>query len=129
MRRISPTADTEAPGPKTLIFVADAHKFETSCGNVFADPGLPDADERMAKAQLAHVITQRIKERGLTQTRAADLLGTDQGKISAIMRGRLASFTYDRLLRFLNLLGCNVRIEVEVCASNEAQGKTLTRIT
>ncbi len=106
----------------------DSIAFEKSCGNVFADLGLSDADERMAKAQLARTITQRIKERGLTQTRAAALLGTDQGKISAIMRGRLTSFTYDRLLRFLNLLGCNVRIEVEICAGNEEQGKTLTHI-
>ena len=109
-------------------FEKDGVTFETSSGNVFSDLGLSNADERMAKAQLARTITQCIKERGLTQTRAATLLGTDQGKVSAIMRGRLISFTYDRLLRFLNILGCNVRIEVEVRADSEELGKTLTHI-
>lgn len=84
-----------------------------SCGNVFADLGLSNPDERMAKAKLALAITRRIRACGLTQDEAAELLGTDQGKISAIVRGRLTSFTYDRLLRFLNVLGCNVTIDVE----------------
>lgn len=84
-----------------------------SSGNVFADLGLPDPEERMAKAKLALAITRRIRALDLTQDAAAKMLGTDQGKVSAIARGRLAGFTYDRLLRFLNILGCNVTIAVE----------------
>lgn len=97
--------------------IDDAEVEETtvtkSCGNVFADLGLADPEERMAKAELALAITRRIRACGLTQDAAAQQLGTDQGKVSAIMRGRLAGFNYDRLLRFLNLLGCSVTIEVQ----------------
>ncbi len=84
-----------------------------SCGNVFADLGLSNPDERMAKAKLALAIMRRIRALSLTQDAAAELLGTDQGKRSAIARGRLTGFTYDRLLRFLNILGCNVTIAVD----------------
>jgi predicted XRE-type DNA-binding protein len=102
--------------------------FLKSSGNVFADLGLPHPDERMAKAQLALAITRRIRARGLNQTEAAALLGTDQGKVSQLMRGRLTSFSYDRLLRFLNVLGCNVQIMVELATSQNEQGQTVAII-
>ncbi len=41
-----------------------------SSGNVFADIGLPDADEELTKAQLASHIRHVIKDRRLTQTAA-----------------------------------------------------------
>ncbi len=53
-----------------------------------------------------------IKARGLTQARAARILGLDQPKISAITSGRLDGFSTDRLMRFLNELGCDVEISV-----------------
>jgi len=81
-------------------------------GNVFADLGLPDADERLAKAGLAHEICALIKEAGLTQVQAARRLGVDQPKVSALMRGRLTDFSTDRLLRFINLLGRDVHIVI-----------------
>jgi len=83
-----------------------------SSGNVFADLGLPDADDLMAKANLALHIRSIIKARKLTQTEAAELLGLDQPKISSIVNGRLEGFSTDRLMRFLNDLGCDVKISV-----------------
>lgn len=47
-------------------------------GNVFADLGLPNAEEALAKAELAHKIAVLVNERGLTQAQAAKLLGVDQ---------------------------------------------------
>ena len=47
-------------------------------GNVFADLGLPNPEERLAKAQLAYAISRVIRERGLTQRAAARLMGIDQ---------------------------------------------------
>lgn len=90
----------------------DKVEFVTSGGNVFADLGLDDAEELYTKAQLAQVIRERIRDRGLTQTQAAALFGTDQGKVSQVMNGKVAAFTYDRLLRFLNALDYNVEIRV-----------------
>lgn len=86
---------------------------EKSSGNVFADLGLPNAEERLAKAELARKIGAIIAERHLTQTQAAELLGIDQPKISALMRGRLESFSLERLMRFLNALGRDVEIVVK----------------
>jgi predicted XRE-type DNA-binding protein len=83
-----------------------------SSGNVFADLGLPDADTLFTKALLAIEIKQAIESRGLTQQQAAVILGLDQPKISAIVRGRLDGFSAERLLRFLTELGCDVEIRV-----------------
>ncbi|MGI8907976.1 MAG: helix-turn-helix domain-containing protein [Candidatus Sumerlaeaceae bacterium] len=83
-----------------------------SSGNVFTDLELPDADELMTKANLALHIRAAIKERKLTQAQAADLLGLNQPKVCSIVNGRLEGFSTDRLLRFLNDLGCDVAITV-----------------
>lgn len=83
-----------------------------SSGNVFEDMGMRDADERMAKAELARVIRSQIRERGLTQSDAAELLGVKQPDISDLTRGKLARFSMERLERFLNALDLEVRIQI-----------------
>lgn len=79
-----------------------------SCGNVFADLGLPNAEEELAKADLAFAIRQRIQAKALNQTDAAVLLGTDQAKVSLLMNGKVGGFTFDRLVRILNALEMDV---------------------
>ena len=83
-----------------------------SSGNVFADLGFPDADERLAKADLALRISILIKAQGLTQARAAEMLGVDQPKVSALVRGSLAGFSMERLMRFILVLGDDVDITI-----------------
>jgi len=83
-----------------------------SSGNVFADLGLPDAEEALTKADLAREIVRVIRRREWTQAEAARVLGIDQPKVSALMRGRLDGFSTDRLLRFLNELDQEVEIAV-----------------
>jgi predicted XRE-type DNA-binding protein len=83
-----------------------------SSGNVFADLGLPDADECLAKSKLAVEIFRVVKARRLTQATTGTLLGISQPKVSALFRGRLEGFSTDRLFRFLNALGCDVQITV-----------------
>ena len=58
-----------------------------SGGNVFADLDLPDAGDRLAKAELARQIGAIFRERGLTQRAAAQVLGADQPKVSALLSG------------------------------------------
>jgi predicted XRE-type DNA-binding protein len=82
-------------------------------GNVFADLELPNPDERLAKAQLASLIDDVIRERKLTQRQAAGLLGIDQPKISRLRNGQLTGFSTQRLLDFLTALGRDVHIVVE----------------
>jgi predicted XRE-type DNA-binding protein len=83
-----------------------------STGNVFEDLGLPDAGDRLAKAELARQIGTIIRERGLTQQAAAHILGVDQPKVSALLAGQLSGFSLERLTRFLTLLGRDVQIVV-----------------
>ena len=97
---------------KTRRVHAAEDSVSESSGNVFADLGLKNPDTRMAKAGLAMHIKQVIKARGLTQEETAQLLGIEQPKASAITSGRLSGFSTDRLLRFLNILGCDVKISV-----------------
>jgi predicted XRE-type DNA-binding protein len=87
-------------------------KVTRSSGNVFADLGLPDADHLLAKADLAIEISSIIEDRGLTQAEAAEIMGVDQPKVSALVRGRLDGFSMERLYRFLNALGRDVEIVV-----------------
>jgi predicted XRE-type DNA-binding protein len=84
-----------------------------SSGNVFADMDVPHPNEALAKAELAHKISDIIKKRKITQTEAADILGIDQAKVSALARGQLRGFSTDRLFRFLNALGQDIEIKVK----------------
>lgn len=87
-------------------------KFTRSSGNVFADLGLPAAEERLLKAQLASQIARIIASRKLTQSAAAAIMGIDQPKVSHLLHGRLAGFSADRLLTWLTALGRDVEIIV-----------------
>src|SRR5947209_3478238 len=86
--------------------------IEPSSGNVFADLGLKNPEDLLAKAELVQRISDIIVERKLTQAKAAKLLGIDQPKVSALLRGKLEGFSLDRLFRFLNALGRNVEIAI-----------------
>jgi phage-related protein/predicted XRE-type DNA-binding protein len=90
----------------------DIIDFEEGSENVFADIGVRDPEESLLRAKLARQIADLIKKRGLSQNQIGAILGVDQSKVSKIVRGRISGFTSDRLFRFLNALGCDVRIEV-----------------
>ena len=92
-------------------------------GNVFADIGLPEADEELTKAQLASHIRQAIRRRRLTQVAAATHMGIDQPKVSALLNGRLANFSSDRLMRLLTALGQDVEITVRAKPRSRAHGR------
>ena len=81
--------------------------------NIFEDLKLPDAEGLNAKAQIAYRICGILVERKLTQKRAAIVLGIDQPKVSALLRGRLDGFSSDRLFRFLNALDRDVVIVIK----------------
>jgi predicted XRE-type DNA-binding protein len=91
----------------------DEARFERSSGNVFKDLGLPDAEALLAKAELVSRISDIIRQRGLTQVKAAEILGVSQPKVSALLCGHLDGFSTDRLFRFLNALGSDIEISVK----------------
>lgn len=86
--------------------------FTISSGNIFTDLGLFDAEERMAKTNLAIQINVLIKRKKLTQKQAAELLDIDQPKISALSTGKLSGFSLERLFRFLTILGQDITINI-----------------
>lgn len=88
-------------------------EYETGSGNVFADIGLPNAEEHLIKAQLVYKIDQLMKKRGLKQVEAAKLLGVRQPDVSKLLRGDFQQFSVERLLRFLVALGQDVDIVVK----------------
>jgi predicted XRE-type DNA-binding protein len=92
-------------------------------GNVFADLELPDAEEMQAKAELARQILSIITRRRLTQAKAAEILGIDQPKVSALVRGKLGGFSMERLFHFLNALGRDVQITVKAKPRSRQQGQ------
>jgi predicted XRE-type DNA-binding protein len=77
-------------------------------GNVFADIGVANPELALKKAQLAARIAETIRARGWTQTNAAAAMGIDQPKVSDILRGRLAAYSLDRLIDYLERLGTKV---------------------
>ena len=94
-----------------------------SSGNVFADLGFTEPEEELTKAQLASHIRQVIKRRRLTQVTAATLMGIDQPKVSALLNGRLANFSSERLIRLLTALGQDVEIMVKGTPRSRARGR------
>jgi len=94
-----------------------------SSGNVFADLGFDAPGEELTKAQLASHVRQVIKRRRLTQVAAAALMGIDQPKVSALLNGRLANFSSERLMRLLTALGQDVEILVKAKPRNRGRGR------
>ena len=116
-------AATAAPEPVT---------FESGSGNLFADIGAPDAEDRLAKAELARIIRGIVRDRkaeGWTQARAAAALGIAAPDMSDLMRGKLARFSQERLALFLTRLGMDVRIQVGPRREGKARaGITVERV-
>lgn len=80
--------------------------------NVFADLGLPDAEELLLKANLTLQLHHRIKDLGLTQVQAAKRLGISQPEVCRLLKGRFTGFSIERLIGLLNALEMDVEIVV-----------------
>lgn len=94
---------------------------EESSGNIFADIGLPNADQEQLKARLTLQIYRTIKDRGLTQMQAADVLGLKQPHVSLLMRNRSGSFSVGKLLALLTKLDQDVQITVRPKRHSQAE--------
>lgn len=82
-------------------------------GTTFAEiDSIGGASDDRTRVDLAEAVTRELRRRGLTQTQAAKLLGIRQPDVSAVMNGRVAGFSHERLARLLNALDLDVRIQV-----------------
>lgn len=127
-RRATPaSAGPMAPAPEADL------RVEASSGNVFADLGFADAEDRLTKAQLARIVRLEVRDRmereGWTQARAAKLLGIPASDMSDLMRGKLARFGQERLEAFLTRLDLEVRIQVGPRPAEKARAEvTVERV-
>lgn len=94
-------------------------EYEISSGNIFADLGLPNSEQELLKAQLTVQIYKLLKARDLTQTQAAELLGTTQAQVSALMRCRPVSVSIGKLMEFLTILGQDIEVKVKPAAAQD----------
>jgi predicted XRE-type DNA-binding protein len=81
-------------------------------GNVFADLGFADAEERQTKLRLAYEINAVVEAHRLTQAAAAERLRLTQPKVSALRNYKLEGFSVERLMTFLNALDRDIEIVV-----------------
>jgi len=96
-----------------------------SSGNVFADLGLPNAEERKTKLRLAFEINQIIENRKLSQTEAARRLNINQPKISALSNYGIDGFSVERLMNFLTALDRDVDIVIRLKPKSKRAGRIL----
>ena len=94
-------------------------------GNLFADLGYPDAEERQTKLRLAQAINAVIKRRRLAQAAAGARMGINQPKVSALANYRLDGFSVERLMAFLTALDQ----DVEIVIRNKPRSRATGRIT
>lgn len=118
-----PISSSKRRETKKATTKAPVH-VDVGSGNVFADLGVAQPELALVKAKLVQQIRDLIAEKGLTQTQAARLLGLDQPKVSALVRGRTSGYTTDRLFKFLNLLGQEIDITIRPAAKNAAAAET-----
>jgi predicted XRE-type DNA-binding protein len=85
----------------------EAHE---SSGNVFADLGLPDSEERLLKAGIVVELRRLIKERELTQVKAAKLVGVSQPDLSHLLRGDFDDYSAERLMKMLTAFEQDIEI-------------------
>lgn len=111
-------------GKNSKATIEASSNVEASSGNVFVDLRLPTPDLALAKAELVQHIRGLLEDRKLTQARAAELLGLDQPKISALVRGNVAGYSIDRLFRFLNALDQQVEINVRPTPKTRPRAKS-----
>jgi len=100
---------------------ANSEKVEMSSGNVFADLGFQDAEERLLKAKLAAKIARLIEKKGWTQAQTAERTALDQPKVSRLLRGQLSGFSAVRLFAILNSL--ELKLHYECWAFHSLEGR------
>ena len=81
-----------------------------AAGNVFADLGLPNAENHFLKAQIVAELYKLSSERKLTQAKAGELMGISQPEVSRLFKGTFREYSVDRLVAFLTAFDRDVEI-------------------
>ena len=100
-------------------------KIVPSSGNVFADLGHPNAEQKQTKVRLAVAINQIIRGQQLSQATAARRLSVNQPKVSALLNYQLQGFSVERLMKFLTALDRDVEIVIHSKSRPRKGGRIL----
>jgi predicted XRE-type DNA-binding protein len=89
-------------------------KKRVSTVNVFRDLGFKaeEAENLKLRAMLMVELEKHIREKRMTQKRAAERLGVTQPRISDLMRGKIDLFSVDTLITMLTQAGLKVDVKV-----------------
>jgi predicted XRE-type DNA-binding protein len=98
---------------------------EVSSGNVFADLGLPNAEELGTKLRLCVAVNRILEARKLTQVKAARVLGVTQPKVSALRGYKLEGFSVERLMHFVTALEHDVVIEIRPKVEKKREARVM----
>jgi predicted XRE-type DNA-binding protein len=106
-------------------------RVRASSGNVFADLGLPNAEEKQTKVRLAagfnSKFNQIIAGRKLSQMVAARSLNVNQPKISALANYQVDGFSVERLMNLLTALDRDVDIVIRPKPRSRKAGRIAVR--
>lgn len=100
--------------------------MSVSIGNVFVDLGI-DGAEKTLKNYLVLVIKNQITLLGLSQGKAAALIGISQPDVCNLVRGRISGYSLERLFVFARVLGGDVEIAVRA-APGAREGRMSLRL-
>jgi predicted XRE-type DNA-binding protein len=92
-------------------------------GNIFADLELPNADDLLLKSSIVIELHRLIKERGLTQVKAAKLLGITQPDLSHLLRGDFEDYSAERLMKMLTVFEQDIEIVMKPHRQSGVRGR------
>lgn len=91
----------------------DDTSFTRSSGNVFADLGLPDAEEHLLKARLVHRLSKAMIQGEWTLKQAAALFGIAKPELAEILKGRFRKYSVWALMEMLAKLDYGVIVSAQ----------------
>ncbi|WP_371421907.1 helix-turn-helix domain-containing protein [Tardiphaga sp.] len=87
-------------------------------GNVYADLGMKEPEQRQLRAILAAEISKTLATDNLTVRAAEKITGVAAADFSRIRQAKLKGFTIDRLMTILDRLNRDVQVSVSVLPRN-----------
>ena len=81
--------------------------------NIYAEIGVKDPEIMLMKGHLSLEIGEIIRQRKLSQTKAAEIMGIPQPKLSELLRGRFRAISEAKMMECLTRLGASVSVVVK----------------
>jgi len=92
-------------------------------GNIFADLGLPDAEEHELKATLVVQLKRLMSGRDMTAVEAAGIVGMKEPDLSRLLRGHFEFVSVYRLMHMLTSFGEDIEIRLKPHSGRGKRGR------